>query len=292
MERQRTIKTRATIRGIGLQTGKSVKLNLKPAPPDRGIVFIRTDIPGAPEVEVAPFNLRETSRFKSLPQSTTIGNKRAEIRTVEHILAALSGLAIDNIIIEMDNIEVPGLDGSAKELVRVLREAGFQEQEAPRKFIEIDKPFMCTNGEASIQIIPDEKFRLEYFLSHDHPLLRDQWVDMTLDRTEDSISFFEKEIAPSRTFYIDSITKPFLLRSVVGLGRGTNYKGTLVIRREGPVKNRFRFNNEPARHKLLDFLGDLYILGRHIKGRVIAKKSGHKLNSIFVKRLQEELIKN
>ncbi|MEE8359864.1 MAG: UDP-3-O-acyl-N-acetylglucosamine deacetylase [Candidatus Omnitrophota bacterium] len=284
--RQRTIKTPATIRGIGLQTGKHATLRLKPAAPGRGIVFVRTDIPGAPEIQASPENIRESGRML---QRTILKTKRAEVQTVEHIMAALSGFCIDNITIEIDNVEIPGLDGSAKEFVAILQDTGIQEQDAPRAFIEIERPIVCSNGESFIQVLPDEQFRVEYFMDYDHPLLKDQWVDVMLDGSEASMSFFAKEIAPSRTFHVDSITRPFMLRSLAGLGRGTNYKATLVIRADGPVQNRFRFHNEPARHKLLDFLGDLYLLGHHIKGRVIAKKSGHKMNNIFVKKLHAEL---
>jgi UDP-3-O-acyl N-acetylglucosamine deacetylase len=289
MERQRTIRTGATIRGIGLQTGKHATLRLKPAPPDSGIVFIRTDVPGAPRVEASPLNVKESGKIL---QRTILKNKRAEVQTVEHILAALSGLCVDNIIIEIDNIEIPGLDGSAKGFVRVLREIGLHEQDAQRVFLEVERPVVCSENGAFIQVLPDEQFRVEYFMDYDHPLLRDKWADAMLDGSEDSIDHFEREIAPSRTFHVDSVTRPFMLRSLAGLGKGTNYKATLVIRRDGPVQNEFRFPNEPARHKLLDFIGDLYLLGRHIKGRVIAKKSGHRLNNIFVKKLHEELTEN
>ncbi|MFH1753555.1 MAG: UDP-3-O-acyl-N-acetylglucosamine deacetylase [Candidatus Omnitrophota bacterium] len=284
--KQRTIATPAIIRGIGLQTGKHANLRLKPAPPGKGIVFVRTDIPGAPEIEAKPQNIKESG---NMLQRTILRTRRAEVQTVEHILAALSGFCIDNISIEIDNIEVPGLDGSAKEFSAILRDTGIQEQDAPRAFIEIERPIVCSNGESSIQVLPDEQFRVEYFMDYDHPLLKDQWVDVMLDGSEDSMNFFEREIAPSRTFHVDSITRPFMLRSLAGLGRGTNYNATLVIRADGPVQNKFRFHNECARHKLLDFIGDLYLLGHHIKGRVIAKKSGHSMNNAFVRKLHEEL---
>jgi UDP-3-O-acyl-N-acetylglucosamine deacetylase len=126
-------------------------------------------------------------------------------------------------------------------------------------------------------------------MDYDHPLLKEQWVDITFDGSADSSAFFEREIAPARTFHVDTIRRPFGLRFLAGLGLGANYDVTLVIRKDGPVNNEFRFPNEPARHKLVDLIGDLYILGRHIKGRVIAKKSGHKLNNIFIGRIQHEM---
>ncbi|MDB4349611.1 UDP-3-O-acyl-N-acetylglucosamine deacetylase [Omnitrophica bacterium] len=282
MEKQRTIKRQATIRGIGLQTGRPVTLRLKAAPPDRGIVFVRTDLPGAPSIEVNPFNLKEPGRTL---QRTVIKNKKAEVHTVEHLLASLSGLFVDNIIIEIDNVEVPGLDGSARGFAKILRDAGFHEQDAPRAFIEIERPLICSDGKASIQVLPDERFRVEYFMDYDHPLLKEQWFDIELRRSDDFLDFFENNVAPSRTFCMEQEAL-VLLNS--GLGKGADLNNTLVIGNDGPLENKFRFPDEPARHKLLDFLGDLYILGRHIKGRVIAKKSGHRLNNIFVKRLQEE----
>ena len=161
MINQRTIKSGATIRGIGLQTGRAVNLKLRPAPPDNGIVFIRVDLPGRPMIEIKPSNLKEG---RNLLQRTVIKNKKAEVHTIEHLLAALSGLSIDNIFVEMDNVEVPGLDGSAKEFVAVLKDAGFQEQDKPRNFIEIEKPIVCSDEKGSIQALQDEDFKLEYFL--------------------------------------------------------------------------------------------------------------------------------
>lgn len=286
MNKQKTIKRRATIRGIGLQTGTHVTIKLKPAPQNSGVVFIRTDLPGAPIVEASPDNIRESGKVL---QRTIIKNRKAEVQTIEHIMAALSGLYINNIIIEIDNIEVPGLDGSAKNFVEILRDTGIQEQDAPCRFLEIEKPFICSEADASIMVLPDDSFKIEYFMDYDHPLLREQWVDISMDGSDSAMEFFEKEVAPARTFHVDSIIKPFMLRSLVGLGKGTDFEHTLVIRRDGPVQNEFRFPNEPARHKLLDFIGDLYLLGCHVKGRVIAKKSGHKLNNIFIRKLYEEL---
>lgn len=282
MERQRTIKSGATIRGIGLQTGRPVKLRLEPAPPDRGIVFIRVDLPSAPLIELSPFNLKENN--KTL-QRTAIKKNKAEVHTIEHLLAALSGLCIDNIFIEIDSVELPGLDGSAKEYVKVLKEAGLQEQDVPRSYIEIERPIMCSQERGSILVLPDEQFKVEYLLDYDHPLLKEQWFDVTLDYSDDFMNFFENEVAPSRTFCLE---KEALMLLKAGLGKGADFTNTLVIGEDGPVNNRFRFANEPARHKLLDLLGDLYVLGRHIKGRVIARRSGHKLNNIFVKRLQQK----
>jgi UDP-3-O-acyl N-acetylglucosamine deacetylase len=283
MDRQRTIRSQATISGIGLQTGKTVTLRLNPAPPSSGATFIRVDKPGAPSVKVSPSSLKESRR---LLQRTVLKNGRAEVHTVEHLLASLSGLSIDNIDIEIDNIELPGLDGSAKEFVRVLREAGFQEQDAPRSYLEVQKPIVCANGKGTIQVLPDDRFKVEYYLDYNRPFLKEQWFDIELDSSEDFAEFFASDVAPSRTFCLEEEAM-MLLRA--GLGKGADLSNTLVIGSNGPIDNEFRFANEPARHKLLDFLGDLYVLGRHIKGRVIAKKSGHKLNNKFVRRLEEEL---
>ncbi len=286
MVKQRTIRSAVTIRGIGLQTGRVVKLKLEPAPPERGIVFIRTDIPGSPSIDLSPSNLKEPGRTL---QRTVLRKGRAEVHTIEHLLAALSGLSIDNIFINIDNIELPGLDGSAGEFVKSLREAGLEEQNAPRSFIEIEKPFICGDQKSSIQIIPDDRFKVEYFLDYDHPLLKEKWFDLTFDRAESFMDLFENEVAPARTFCME---KEAMLLLKSGLGKGADLSNTLVIGQDGPINNRFRFSDEPARHKLLDLVGDLYVLGHHIKGRVIAKRSGHKLNSIFIKRLQEELENN
>ncbi len=247
MDRQRTIKTQISVRGIGLQTGKVVTLKIKPASPNTGIVFIRTDLCHKPFIEVKPSNLKEPGKFL---QRTILKCHRAEVHTVEHLLAALSGFFVDNAIVEIDNVELPGLDGSAKEYARVLREAGFLEQDLERRYLAIEKPIICSNGKASIQIIPDDNFRVEYFLDYNHPMLREQWFDAKLGAQEELMRFFEEEVAPSRTFCRE---EEALLLLKAGLGKGADQYNTLVIGDEGPVDNQFRFDNEPARHKLLDF---------------------------------------
>jgi len=282
-QNQRTIKSIATIRGIGIQAGRVVNLKLEPAPPDTGIVFIRTDISGAPQIKADPSNLKE---YKPLAQRTILRSKNAEIQTPEHFLAALSGLFIDNIYAKLDNVELPGLDGSSREFVSALKDLGFTEQDAPRRFIEIERPIICGDDKCSIQLVPDEEFKIEYFLDYDHPRLRQQWFNITLNCSDNFIDYFEREVAPSRTFCMEKEAAALLK---AGLGKGADFTNTLVIGDDGPINNAFRFDNEPARHKLLDLLGDLYVFGRHIKGRLTAKKSGHKINNIFIKRLQEEL---
>lgn len=283
MTRQRTIRFCASITGTGLHTGRRARLAFRPAPPDSGIVFIRTDMRGAPKLRASALALKDSRR------RTILRKGGMEIHTAEHLMAALSGLSIDNIAVEIDNLEVPGLDGSAKEFVSVLRAAGFEEQDAPRRFVEIARPIICADegSGSSIQIVPDEKFMVEYFLDYGHPLLKEQWSDITLDGSDESQKFFENNIAPARTFCLKSEAM-MLLR--FGFGKGASLENTLVIGEDGPVGNTFRFPDEPARHKLLDLIGDLYVLGRRIKGRITAKKSGHRLNSIFIKRLQKESI--
>ena len=282
MAKQRTIRTQATIRGIGIQTGGVVKLKLDPAPPDSGIVFVRTDLAGAPTVKVHPSSVNQSNKVL---QRTVLRSGKAEVHTVEHLLAALSGFYVDNLFISIDNAELPGLDGSAKEYARVIKEAGIIEQDAPKHYLEIEKPIICSNQNSSIQMIPDDNFHMEYFLDYDHPFLKKQWCDVKLDGTTKSSDLFEENIAPSRTFCME---RDAMLLLKAGLGKGADFSNTLVIGNDGPINNRFRFPDEPARHKVLDLMGDLYVLGCHIKGRIIAKKSGHKLNSIFVKRLYEE----
>jgi UDP-3-O-acyl N-acetylglucosamine deacetylase len=286
MERQRTIKAQAAISGIGLQTGKPVRLKIKPAPADSGVTFIRTDLPGSPKVKIDPSNLRES---KKTLQRTIIKDGRAEVHTTEHLLAALNALYIDNLDIEIDSAELPGLDGSAKEYARTIKEAGFEEQDAERRYIRIEKPIIVSNGDSSIQIIPDDDCRIEYFLDYDHPMLREQWFDVRLKPSNVSMGFFEREIAPSRTFCL--MKEALKLRFIRGLGLGVKLlapDNVLVIGSGGPVNNEFRFPDEPVRHKVLDMLGDIFVLGLRVKGRITARKSGHKLNNAFIKRLAEE----
>ena len=275
MTKQKTIKDPVEIEGIGLQTGAKTRLRLKGSPANSGINFIRTDLANKPLVNIASL---DPGVLGSKERRTTIGEGSLEIQTTEHFLASLAGLGIDNIVAEIDNVELPGLDGSAKGFAELIKKAGTIEQDAPKRILKVDEPVWCAAGDAFLAVFPDEDFKISYTLSYDNPELGTQFFTVILN--EES---FTKEIAPARTFCLEAEVAPLLKK---GLGKGANYDNTLVIGKDGPVKNAFRFSNEPVRHKVLDLIGDLYLLGMPLKGHVIALKSGHRLNMELVRKLK------
>lgn len=278
MIKQRTITDPITIEGIGLQTGKKVTLNLRSSPPNSGVSFIRTDLPNKPLLNIQSLSLNDSINPE---RRTAVGIGPIQIQTTEHFLAALSGLSIDNIVAELDNIELPALDGSAKGFIESLRKARIFEQDAPKKYLKVEKPIWCKNDDNLLAAFPDDDFRISYTLSYKNTNLGTQFFSIKIDENN-----FEDEIAPARTFCLEEEALELLKR---GLGKGANYENNLVIGKNGPINNAFRFPNEPVRHKILDLLGDLYLLGMTIKGHIVAIKSGHKLNMELVRRLKESI---
>ncbi|OGW85851.1 MAG: UDP-3-O-[3-hydroxymyristoyl] N-acetylglucosamine deacetylase [Omnitrophica bacterium RIFCSPLOWO2_01_FULL_45_10] len=279
MIRQRTIKGQVEIKGIGLQTGKEVILTLKTSPANSGINFIRADLPNKPFLNIRSIFNPDSNQGPE--RRTTLGVGPLQVQTTEHFLAALSGMGIDNIVAQIDNVELPGLDGSAKGFVDLLKETGILEQDAPKKILELARPVWCEKGESLITIFPSERFQISYTLSYKNPSLGTQFLDIVLDEGN-----FETEIAPARTFCLEDEALELLKR---GLGKGADYENTLVIGKTGPIKNKFRFPDEPVRHKILDLIGDLYLIGMPIKGHVVALKSGHSLNMELARKLREEV---
>lgn len=281
-DRQRTITKETTIKGKGLHTGKNVTVTFKPAPENTGIVFRRTDLPEKPLVKANPDNIIPTDKKI---KRTSIKKNNAVVYMIEHILAALSGLSIDNLIVDVDSAEMPGLDGSVKIIAEALKKAGTLQQNAKKKFIEIKKPVKYQMGNKEIEVFPDTKFKIDYIPEFKRPNLINRTFSISVDDTEEFSKFFLNELAPSRTFCLaeEAIGSRFL-----GLGKGGNWKNTLIILKNKAFLNKMRFSDEPARHKILDLMGDLYLLGGHIKGRVVAKKCGHQLNTVFVKGVYSE----
>lgn len=274
-QRQRTIKDPVSIEGVGLQTGNKVRLSIKSSPAGSGINFIRTDLPNKPLLSLQSVDLSDSV---SAERRTALGLGPLQIQTTEHLLSALSGFSIDNIIIELDSPELPGLDGSAKDFCALLKRAGIIEQDGPKSELKIDRPVLCESEGRLIAVFPDDEFKISYTLSYNHPAIGTQFYNITV--TEKS---FESEIAPARTFCLEEEAHALLRR---GLGKGANYENTLVMGKSGPIDTALRFPDEPVRHKILDLIGDLYILGMPITGHVIAIKSGHTLNMELVKKLK------
>jgi len=275
--KQKTIAEQVLFTGKGLQTGDIGKVVCRPAEPDTGILFRRADIPDSPRLRV-----RDMLVVESFERRSAIGIGDASIQTVEHLMAALWGLEIDNILIEVYGEELPAMGGSAAEFMDLLREHGIVQYPVSKKFIKIIKPIEVSAGDASIALTPDEDFSVSYFIDYPCKSIGQEEFSIRLDP-----STFEKEIAPARTFCLKKEAEALLK---AGLGAGATLGNTLVMDDDGPIGNTLRFSNEPVRHKVLDIVGDLYLLGRPVKGKVQARKSGHRLNMMMVRKIYEEYL--
>lgn len=279
MEKQKTIANQVTLKGIGIHTGNKVNVTFKPAEAYSGVTFIRTDISGAPRIQanVQSFLASKFSRRSS------IGNNEIEVQTIEHLMSALSSLGIDNIDVEIDNNELPGLDGSAIKFVEALEKAGIVQQE-PEKYIHVIKePIYIEDGASSITIVPAKEFKISYTLNYDHPLLEAQFLEVCVNAES-----FKTQIAPARTFCLEGEASELQNQ---GLGLGANYENTLVVGKTGVINNKLRFKDEFVRHKILDLIGDLCLAGCPIQGHVIALKSGHALNLKIAQKIFEQKMK-
>jgi len=264
---QRTIEKEKRLEGVGLHTGKNISLRLLPAEADSGVKFKRIDLADKPVIPALASNLTDAS--KSL-RRTSIGTGGAEIHTIEHLLATLSGMAIDNITIEIDGPELPGLDGSADGFVKAIKEAGIREQDNTRKEFCVREPIWVEDENSLLVILPDVNFKISYTLDYPTTNFKTQYGHFLINSRT-----YENEIAPSRTFCLEEEVER--LRSL-GLGKGASLDNTVVVGKEGIISGKLRFEDEFLRHKILDIIGDLYLLGYQIRGHVIAIKSGHMLN--------------
>jgi UDP-3-O-acyl N-acetylglucosamine deacetylase len=278
-ESQRTIKNEVQFSGKALQTGRSVDVVCRPGGLDSGVIFKRTDIPGAPAL-----HLKDVALSDEHDRRTTIGAGPVAIQTVEHFLAALWCLGIDNLEVEVNAPELPATDGSALGFLEKLKEAGIVEQSATRRIIKIQETIEVKDGDRSLTISPAEKFRVSYLIDYKVKCIGREVFEIDLDS-----AVFEKEIAPARTF---CTKREALFLFLAGFGRGANLSNTLVLGNKGPFGTKFRFPNEPVRHKVLDLVGDLYMLGMPVIGRVVAEKSGHKLNGKLVEEIYKRYIES
>ena len=256
--------------------GKEAKVVFRPAPVDSGVTFVRTDVPEPVRMSAVASNLAERSR------RTTIKNGTVSIETVEHCLAVVNALEIDNLVIEVEGPELPAPDCSSAEYLKVLKRAGVVEQSLSRREFVINKPVTVTSGDASIYALPyaDDNLNITYDLDYGgHTGIGRQIFSCRL--TPDS---FEKNLAPARTFLLESEAKQFQAR---GMGTHIGPRDLLVINSDGPIKNSYRFPNECVRHKIVDLIGDLELVGRPVKGRIVAYKSGHVLNQQLARKLYE-----
>jgi len=275
---QRTIKSPVTVKGTGLHSGQETTIVLRPADADNGIVFVRTDLPGKPEIRAIHENAVRQNR------QTVLAHAGVRIQTVEHLCSGFLALGIDNCRIEIDADEVPGMDGSALPFVDALREAGRVDQKAPRKTFVLDRTVTVHDGDRSIVAFPCETgMRISYTLSYPTDgALSSQYV--SLDIEEDR---FVSEIAPARTFCLEREVKAL---QEAGFGKGASTDNTLVIGEEGLIDNTFRFDDELARHKLLDIIGDMALLGADLRAHVVAVRTGHDSNQRLVGKILSRMV--
>ena len=267
---QHTICKALSYSGIGLHSGKEVLMTLKPADVNTGIVFVRTDLPGCPQIRALSENVSSTVK------ATTLSANGAEVFTVEHLMGALAMMEIDNIIIEMSSPEPPVTDGSAKVFCELLEEAGVEEQQAERKVYAVDKAFAVYDNDRYITILPYDGYRISFTSINKHPLLGTQYFDVLLDKET-----FKKEIMAARTV---AFTEELEMLRKMGLGLGGSLENVVVFDKD-KILSEPRFEDELIRHKILDVIGDLYLLGP-IKAHVIAVKTGHAFNSQIAKQIQ------
>lgn len=278
MEHQKTIKKQISVKGVGLHSGETVSVTLKPSVPDTGINFVRVDLAERPIIKAHISRLVDLTKS---PRRTTVGQDEAEVQTIEHFMAALAGLSVDNIIVEIDGDEMPGLDGSAADFVDLLLKAGLETQDSLRREFKVTEPIWLEEKDASLVILPADDFKISYTLSYDHKMLHSQHMSLLLN---DGV--FKGEIAPARTFCLESETQALIKQ---GLGKGATYENTLVVADKGVIKNKLRFEDEFTRHKILDLIGDLYLLGVPLKGHVIAIRSGHPLNLKLLQKVYQQM---
>ncbi len=269
--RQRTLARSAYCSGIGVHSGRHARLSIHPAPPNHGIKFKRTDIPESPVIPAIFSRVVDTSL------ATVIGQDGCIVSTIEHLMAAFSGFAIDNALVEIDSYELPILDGSAGPLTRLIRKAGVVEQDSPRFYFIVTDPIVLEENGKSAAVYPDSQRKINYTISFKHPLVNRQSFSIRVTPEE-----FESEIAPARTFgFLHEIEhlKRF------GLARGGSLENAVVLDGETILNpGGLRFPDEFVRHKILDCIGDFSLLGIPILGSIEIHKSGHEFNHEFIKK--------
>lgn len=273
-EKQQTIIKPISIRGIALHTGYRARLTFKPAEINTGVIFTRTDLPGKPSVKALGTNVTEVMR------GTTIKDGEAVVHTIEHVLAALMSQGIDNVIVEMDRSEPPIVDGSSQPFIELLQEVGSVEQDAEREYFVVKEPFFLEMEHAIINVVPDDKFRISCTVKYDQSQLDTQYL--TMEVTSES---FIKELSVARTFCMYSELEYLMDAGLIrggSLDNATVIHGSTILSKDG-----LRYPDEFVRHKMLDIVGDFALLGKPIKGHIIAVKPGHPSNVTMVQKLLE-----
>jgi len=274
MLNQRTLKNEIRATGVGLHTGQKVFLTLRPAPENTGIVFRRVDLNPPVEIKALADLVGDTTMSTSLVQG------EARISTVEHLLSALAGLGIDNAIVELNADEVPIMDGSSGPFVFLIQSAGIREQNAAKKFIRIKKPVDVSEGDKYARFLPYNGFKVSFGIDFDHPVLRNSRLNASVDFSSTS---YVKEVSRARTF---GFMHEYEYLRAKGLAKGGSVNNAIIVDRFNVLNDDgLRYEDEFVKHKILDAIGDLYMLGYSLIGEYVAYKSGHGLNNKAVREL-------
>jgi len=273
MTYQRTLKTAVSCTGIGLHSGREVSLTLRPADPDTGIVFVRKDLPGPVRIKA------ETAAISASAYAASLEKDGVSVGTVEHLLAAISGLDVDNVLVELDAPEVPIMDGSAAPFVALIREGGIVEQDRLKKYVFVREMVRMARGDRWIELWPSRgNLEISYTVDFEHPLISKQFYHVSCPGRA-----FEVEISPARTFGFLSDVTQLRLR---GFARGGSLENAIVVDDYGVLNEEgLRFPDEFVRHKVLDLIGDLSLLGYPLVCHVVAYKSGHTMNHNLLREL-------
>jgi UDP-3-O-[3-hydroxymyristoyl] N-acetylglucosamine deacetylase len=269
---QRTLQTEIKLKSIGLHSGRKVSMTIKPAGMDEGIIFVRSDVSGENTIKADLRNVSDTTL------ATTIGLNGLRVATIEHLLSAFRGIGIDNAVVEVDSPEVPIMDGSALPFVNELNSVGTRVQNKMRKFLIITKEVSVSDAEGEAKLVPSDEFKLTYTIDYPHPLIGNQTFHMVFNREN-----YEKEICAARTFgFLKDVE--YLQAKGLALGGSLNnaivLDDTRIINKEG-----LRCPNELVKHKVLDAIGDLFLIGMPIIGHLIARKAGHRLHNLLIRKL-------
>jgi len=272
---QRTLARDVECTGIGLHSGKKVNLTIKPAPVNHGIKFVRMDLPHKPVISAHFRNVVDTSL------ATTLGADGVIVSTVEHLMATFTGLSIDNALVEMDAYEAPIMDGSAEAFTSMLQGAGIKAQSGKRYTFVVKKPIEMEEGDKKVGLYPSNALKISYTIEFDHPLVKRQ--SYTISLTD---SLWEKEISRARTFgFLDEVN--YLKQN--GFARGGSLENAVVLDQDKILNEEgLRYADEFVRHKVLDCIGDLSLLGMPFIGHIVAHKSGHALNHALLKRFIDQ----
>jgi UDP-3-O-[3-hydroxymyristoyl] N-acetylglucosamine deacetylase len=273
MNAQRTLRRPISCAGIGLHSGRKVTLSLKPAVADSGIRFRRSDLGG---LEV-PATVKHVA---GINYATGLTRDAVKVDTVEHLLAALVSLGIDNVVVEMNSPEVPIMDGSAAPFVYLIHEAGVRQLGKPRRYLKVQRPLSLSRGDKSIELYPSEHFKVTYSIAFDHPLLQHQSMSLQIGEAS-----FVEEIAPARTF---TFLKEVEMLRQQGLALGGSLENAIVIGDTGVLNSKLRYDpDEFVRHKILDVIGDMALVGYPIVGHLVAHRGGHALHTAFAAHVLE-----